>query len=193
MPTDSQAFITEYKGQQIEGNPRSIYLMQTTVLGLTTSIGLVEQVKDGSTLRIRLLLPDGDHQFVNIALAGVRCARVASRPGDTSEPWGEEVSHARARVMRAVVHVIVVGVLVAHRQSSSQSRDCCSDTSACSSCLYRMPLPRHFRQARTLQLRHPRRSTLEQVRSASILSSSKFLTVTVACLTFTLRSPTSSR
>ena len=57
--------------------------------------GLVEQVKDGSTLRIRLLMPDGDHQFVNIALAGVRCPRVGSKPGETTEQWGEEVCRGR--------------------------------------------------------------------------------------------------
>ena len=55
------------------------------------SAGLVEQVKDGSTLRIRLIMPDGDHQFVNIALAGVRCSRVASKPGEATEQWGDEV------------------------------------------------------------------------------------------------------
>lgn len=69
--------------------------------------GLIEQVKDGSTLRIRLLMPDGDHQFVNIALAGVRCARAGGKPGEVSEQWGEEVGHMRARVnkMRMSSHV----------------------------------------------------------------------------------------
>lgn len=53
---------------------------------------IVEQVRDGSTIRARLLMPEGEHQFVNITLAGVRCPRVASRPGEASEQWGEEVS-----------------------------------------------------------------------------------------------------
>lgn len=57
---------------------------------MTTAI--VEQVKDGSTLRVRLLMPEGDHQFINLALAGVRCARTASKQGEPSEPWGDEVS-----------------------------------------------------------------------------------------------------
>lgn len=48
-------------------------------------------MKDGSTLRIRLLMPEGDHQFVNITLAGVRSPRVASKPDETSEQYGEEV------------------------------------------------------------------------------------------------------
>ncbi|GJE95916.1 nuclease domain-containing protein [Phanerochaete sordida] len=70
MPEDSQGFITEWKGKSIDA--------------------VVEQVKDGSTLRVRLLLPDGDHQFANITLAGVRSPRVASKPDETSEPYGEE-------------------------------------------------------------------------------------------------------
>lgn len=36
-------------------------------------------------------MPDGEHQVVNIALAGVRCARASSKQGEPSEPWGEEV------------------------------------------------------------------------------------------------------
>lgn len=75
MPEDSQGFITEWKGKSIDG--------------------VVEQVKDGSTLRIRLLLPDGDHQFVNVTLAGVRSPRVASKPDETSELYGEEVSRSQ--------------------------------------------------------------------------------------------------
>ena len=57
---------------------------------------LVEQVRDGTTLRIRLFMPDGEHQMVNIALAGVRSARVASKQGEASEPWSEEVGAAIA-------------------------------------------------------------------------------------------------
>lgn len=37
-------------------------------------------------------MPEGEHQFVNIALAGVKSARAASKQGEPSEPWGEEVS-----------------------------------------------------------------------------------------------------
>ncbi|EJF65082.1 transcription factor [Dichomitus squalens LYAD-421 SS1] len=86
MPSDSQGFITEWKGQQIDG--------------------LVEQVKDGSTLRVRLLMPDGDHQFVNIALAGVRCSRVASKSGETTEPWGEEAKFfTESRLLQRYVRV----------------------------------------------------------------------------------------
>jgi staphylococcal nuclease domain-containing protein 1 len=36
-------------------------------------------------------MPDGDHQMVNIALAGVKSGRVASKPGENSEQYAEEV------------------------------------------------------------------------------------------------------
>jgi endonuclease YncB( thermonuclease family) len=61
------------------------------VAAIDSDPALVEQVRDGSTLRVRLFMPDGDHQLVNIALAGVRCARATSKQGEPSEPWGEEV------------------------------------------------------------------------------------------------------
>ncbi|OBZ67115.1 Nuclease domain-containing protein 1 [Grifola frondosa] len=86
MPTDSQAFIAEWKGHLLDG--------------------IVEQVKDGSTLRIRLLMPDGEHQFVNIALAGVRCARVSGKQGESSEPWAEEAKFfTESRLLQRFVRV----------------------------------------------------------------------------------------
>lgn len=74
MPVDSHAFMGEWRGKTLEA--------------------LVEQVKDGSTIRARLLLPDGDHQVVNLALAGVRANRASVKPGEAAEPAGEDVSLA---------------------------------------------------------------------------------------------------
>ncbi|PCH43541.1 hypothetical protein WOLCODRAFT_164527 [Wolfiporia cocos MD-104 SS10] len=86
MPTDSQGFIAEWKGRNIDA--------------------IVEGVRDGSTLRVRLLMPEGDHQFINLQLAGVRCARVASKPGETSEPWGEEAKFfTETRLLQRMVRV----------------------------------------------------------------------------------------
>ncbi|TFK53941.1 hypothetical protein OE88DRAFT_1710997 [Heliocybe sulcata] len=87
MPTDSYGFISEWKGKPIDG--------------------IVEQVKDGSTLRVRLLMPDGDHQFVNVAVAGVRCARSStSKQGETAEPWGEEAKFfVESRLLQRAVKV----------------------------------------------------------------------------------------
>lgn len=53
----------------------------------------MEQVRDGTTLRVRLLMPEGEHQIVNVALAGVRSPRTSSKQGEPSESWGEEVGH----------------------------------------------------------------------------------------------------
>ena len=58
---------------------------------IVLDVALVEQVRDGSTLRVRLFMPNGDHQLTNIALAGVRCPRTSSKPDEQSEPWAEEV------------------------------------------------------------------------------------------------------
>ena len=55
-------------------------------------IAIIEQVKDGSTFRVRLLMPEGEHQWINLELAGVRAPRAAAKAGDTSEPFGDEVS-----------------------------------------------------------------------------------------------------
>lgn len=57
-----------------------------------STIAIVEQVREGSNLRVRLLMPDGEHQFVNVALAGVRCPRVSNKPGEPSEQYAEDVS-----------------------------------------------------------------------------------------------------
>lgn len=62
-------------------------------------LAVVESVRDGTTLRVRLFMPDGEHQFVNITLAGARSPRAASRPGETSEPSADEV---RRMVLRHV-------------------------------------------------------------------------------------------
>lgn len=70
MPADAHAFINEYKGKDINA--------------------IVEQVRDGSQLRVRLLLDDTNHQFVNLVIAGAKSPRAAGREGDAAEPWGEE-------------------------------------------------------------------------------------------------------
>ena len=54
-------------------------------------IAIVENVRDGSTVRARLLLSESEHQFVNVAMAGVRTPRASTKQGEPSEQWGEEV------------------------------------------------------------------------------------------------------
>ncbi|KAK0226010.1 hypothetical protein IW262DRAFT_1540191 [Armillaria fumosa] len=91
MPTDSQSFVSEWKGKSLDA--------------------IVEQVRDGTTLRTRLLMPDGEHQIVNIALAGVRSPRVASKPGESSEPWGEEAKFfTESRLLQRPVRVQILSL-----------------------------------------------------------------------------------
>ncbi|KAJ7287431.1 hypothetical protein C8J57DRAFT_1283899 [Mycena rebaudengoi] len=90
MPTDSQGFVSEWKGKSIDA--------------------IVEQVRDGTTLRVRLLLPD-EHQIVNIALAGVRSARASSKQGEPSEPWGEEAKFfTESRLLQRPVRVQILSL-----------------------------------------------------------------------------------
>ncbi|KAJ7076400.1 hypothetical protein B0H15DRAFT_925222 [Mycena belliarum] len=91
MPTDSQAFVSEWKGKSLDA--------------------IVEQVRDGTTLRVRLLMPDGEHQIVNIALAGVRSARTSSKQGEPSEAWGEEAKFfTESRLLQRPVRVQILSL-----------------------------------------------------------------------------------
>ncbi|KAI9456612.1 transcription factor [Russula earlei] len=86
MPLDSQGFINEWKGKQLDA--------------------IVESVRDGTTLRVRLFMPDGEHQFVNITLAGARSPRAASKQGEVSEPWGDEAKFfTESRLLQRTVKV----------------------------------------------------------------------------------------
>lgn len=91
MPVDSQAFVTEWRGKPLDA--------------------IVEQVRDGTTLRVRLMMPDGDHQMVNIALAGVRSAKVSTKQGEPSEPWGEEAKFfTESRLLQRPVRVQILSL-----------------------------------------------------------------------------------
>ncbi|KAJ9122184.1 hypothetical protein QFC24_004414 [Naganishia onofrii] len=90
MPTDSQAFIDQYKGKEIDA--------------------IVEQVRDGSSIRVRLLLDDGSHQYINLALAGVKSPKAMSgRDGEAnapSEEWGEEAKFfTESRLLQRAIKV----------------------------------------------------------------------------------------
>ncbi|KAF5354669.1 hypothetical protein D9756_005374 [Leucocoprinus leucothites] len=91
MPEDSQAFLSEWKGKSIDA--------------------IVEQVRDGSNLRVRLLLPSGDHQFINIGMAGVRCPRTSTRQGEPSEQYSEEAKFfTESRLLQRAVRVQILSI-----------------------------------------------------------------------------------
>ncbi|KAF8332649.1 transcription factor [Cantharellus anzutake] len=85
MPADTQQFVSEWKGKTLDA--------------------LVESVRDGSTVRVRLMLPDV-HQIVNLTLAGVRSPRAGGREGEPAEPWGEEAKFfTESRIGQRIVQV----------------------------------------------------------------------------------------
>ncbi|KZV69559.1 transcription factor [Peniophora sp. CONT] len=91
MPTDSQTFMTEWKGKTLDS--------------------IIEQVKDGSTFRVRLLMPEGEHQWINLALAGVRAPRAAAKTGDSSEPFGDEAKFfTESRLLQRAVKVVLLSL-----------------------------------------------------------------------------------
>ena len=56
-------------------------------------------------------MPYGEHQFANISLAGVRSPRVANKPGETSEQWGEEAKFfVESRLLQRGVTVTILSL-----------------------------------------------------------------------------------
>lgn len=74
---------------------------------------IVEQVRDGSTFRVLLHLPDGSQQMITLLLSGVKapaCKRDNAAPEDKSEPFGEEAKYfVEARLLQRGVKVILEG------------------------------------------------------------------------------------
>ncbi|PAV18694.1 transcription factor [Pyrrhoderma noxium] len=86
MPVDSQAFLQEWKGKSLDA--------------------IVESVRDGSSVRVRLLMPEGDHQMANIALAGIRSPRASGKQGEVAEQWGDEAKFfTESRILQRAVRV----------------------------------------------------------------------------------------
>lgn len=82
----------------------------------------MEQVRDGSAIRVRLLLENGQHQFINLALAGVKSPRAMSgRDGESataSEEWGEEVRRRDSRRRARNSHLPHAGQVL-HREQAA--------------------------------------------------------------------------
>ncbi len=90
--------------------------MSALKLTFTFQLAIVESVRDGTTLRVRLFMPDDEHQFVNITLAGARSPRSASKQGETSEPLGDEVS--LYRYLTNAVHKLILSSKPSRRNIS---------------------------------------------------------------------------
>jgi staphylococcal nuclease domain-containing protein 1 len=67
MPADPHAFIAEYKDREVDGKSRESVRANIAAL--------IEQVRDGTQYRVRLLLDENHHQFINLVSAAVRSIR----------------------------------------------------------------------------------------------------------------------
>lgn len=96
MPEDSIGFLKEYKGTPLDG--------------------IVEQVRDGTMMRVRLLLGQRNHRVVNLSLAGVKAPRYnGSGPGgfdsSNAEPFGEEsLFFVESRLLQRNVKVQLLSI-----------------------------------------------------------------------------------
>ncbi|KAI8078174.1 uncharacterized protein B0P05DRAFT_604058 [Gilbertella persicaria] len=90
---DGRTFLNKYKGKPLDA--------------------VIEQVRDGSTFRVLLILPDGTQQFVTLFLSGIK-APACKRDNDetsTSEPFGEECKFfVESRLLQRGVKVILEGL-----------------------------------------------------------------------------------
>ncbi|KAG2208754.1 hypothetical protein INT47_007853 [Mucor saturninus] len=90
---DAQAFLNKYKGKPLDA--------------------VIEQVRDGATFRVLLILPDATQQFITLYLSGIK-APACKRDNDdqsVSEPFGEECKFfVESRLLQRGVKVILEGV-----------------------------------------------------------------------------------
>lgn len=135
-----------------------LFLFESLQSSRCCNLAIVEQVRDGTTLRVRLLMPDGEHQMVNIALAGVRSARAATKQGESSEPWGEEVNSPSLLISSSQFCFL-------HRQNISQNLVYSSALSEYKYYLYRIQRQLRFKMPPTQQRLYLLAYLSEQVKS----------------------------
>ncbi|UZJ54140.1 hypothetical protein CBS101457_003460 [Exobasidium rhododendri] len=92
---DASNFLYEWKGKEIES--------------------VVEQVRDGSMLRVRLFLTPRHHQVVNLTLAGIKAPRMTGAGGpnsnEPSESFAEEARFfVESRLLQRNVKVVLLSM-----------------------------------------------------------------------------------
>ncbi|CAO3617535.1 unnamed protein product [Mucor fragilis] len=93
---DGHAFLNKYKGKPLDA--------------------VIEQVRDGATFRVLLILPDHTQQIITLYLSGIKapsCKRDNAPADDTSvsEPFGEECKYfVESRLLQRGVKVILEGL-----------------------------------------------------------------------------------
>ncbi|KAI8374206.1 uncharacterized protein BYT42DRAFT_575441 [Radiomyces spectabilis] len=89
---DARSFLNQYKGQPLEA--------------------VIEQIRDASTYRVLLLLPNKKQQVVTLFLTGIKAPACKRDNSDTpAEPFGEEAKFfVESRLLQRGVKVILEGV-----------------------------------------------------------------------------------
>lgn len=124
-------------------------------------------------------MPDGEHQFINIALAGVRSARSASKQGEPSEPWGDEVgpTHRLHHVYSTVMRLINIYL---NRLNSSPNPVFFNALYGCNCYLYQHLRQRRFRAVPLVPLLL-RAFLLELVGRQAVLNFIKLMYIVPEC------------
>ncbi|ORY95214.1 hypothetical protein BCR43DRAFT_458884 [Syncephalastrum racemosum] len=89
---DARQFLNKYKGQSLDA--------------------VIEQVRDASTFRVLVTLPDKSHQYLNLMLSGVKAPAAKRDNSDApAEPFGEEAKYfVETRLLQRGVKILLEGV-----------------------------------------------------------------------------------
>ncbi|KAI8817141.1 uncharacterized protein EV422DRAFT_256727 [Fimicolochytrium jonesii] len=91
---DARAFLEKHKGKPIPA--------------------VLEQVRDGSTFRVLLLLPDGTHQYITLMLSGLKAPtyrKGVPNVQDLVEEYGEEAKYfVESRLLQRDIKVVLEGL-----------------------------------------------------------------------------------
>ncbi|KAF9581536.1 hypothetical protein BGW38_001413, partial [Lunasporangiospora selenospora] len=94
LEEDAESFLGKYKGKQLTA--------------------IVETIRDGSTVRVCLLLPDGTHQYTTLLISGIRAPAIRQgipNTEDVVEPFAEEAKFfIESRLLQREVRVVLEGV-----------------------------------------------------------------------------------
>jgi staphylococcal nuclease domain-containing protein 1 len=98
LQDDARVFLEQHKGKQLDA--------------------IIEQVRDGSTLRVQFIYPGTEknqwiHQYATVLISGIRAPAVRAGTADkseTSEPFGEDAkSFVELRLLQRTVKIIIEG------------------------------------------------------------------------------------
>ncbi|KAF9183792.1 hypothetical protein BGZ51_003746 [Haplosporangium sp. Z 767] len=91
LEEDAEEFLQKYKGKQLTA--------------------IIESIRDGSTVRVCLTLPNGEYQYITLMISGIRAPVIRQGIANTEdlvEPFAEEAKHfVETRLLQREVRVIL--------------------------------------------------------------------------------------